>query len=57
MPGQKRFKAMDMVRGVQVGNLFYATFFDAVETEKIRQDLPILHDINPGWIFEIRKAG
>ena len=48
---------MDMVRGVQVGNLFYATFFDAVETEKIRQDLPILHDINPGWIFEIRKAG
>ncbi len=55
-PDAKRFRPMDYNAGATVTNLIYATLFSPEETQRLRAELPALHEINPGWIFEIRQA-
>lgn len=48
---QKQFKAMDLSRGIQVGNLIYASILSEEEKDKfMAQDAPK----NQDWIFETR---
>ena len=56
-PDCPRFAPMDYGRGALVGNLIRATIFSAAETEKVRADLPAMHNKNPGWAFELRALG
>lgn len=51
---QKRFSPMDYGAGQQVVNLIFATVFSATEAAKLKAELPALHDLNPGWSFEVR---
>jgi hypothetical protein len=54
LPNRKRFSPMDYAKGEPVINLIHATLFSANEAAKLRGDLPQLHDMNPGWAFELR---
>tara|TARA_R110000824_G_scaffold41329_8_gene123038 strand:+ start:317 stop:511 length:195 start_codon:yes stop_codon:yes gene_type:complete len=54
IPGKKRFLPMDYNSGSVVINLIYATIFSEVEADKLRKEIPILEDINPGWKFQLR---
>ena len=54
-PGKKRFAPMDYNSGSVVVNLIYATIFSQVEATKLKKEIPILEDINPGWKFELRS--
>ena len=46
---------MDYNAGSVVINLIHATIFSEVEANKLRKEIPILEDINPGWTFELRS--
>ena len=53
-----RYKAMNMNAGVQVGNLIYATvLWDDKQKSQFESQLDKLHQENPEWKFEVRKAG
>ena len=56
-PSDKRFSPIDWASGNQVINKMFATMFNEETTEKLRGDLPALHEANPGWTFELRKCG
>lgn len=55
IPGKKRFFPMDYNSGSVVINLIHATIFSEVEASKLKKEIPILEDINPGWKFELRS--
>jgi|TARA_Y100000310_G_C20439998_1_gene695620 hypothetical protein len=54
IPGKKRFLPMDYNAGSVVINLIYATIFSEVEATKLKEEIPTLEEINPGWKFEVR---
>lgn len=57
-PREKRFKAMDMNRGIQVNNLIRATVYWAVTESKLERLQALckqLEEDNPGWVFELRE--
>ena len=46
---------MDYNAGSVVINLIHATIFSEAEAIKLRKEIPILEDINPGWEFKLRS--
>jgi len=50
---QRRFRPMDLHRGVQVVNLIYASRLTAQERDRFLADAP--RD-NPEWRFEARRG-
>ena len=53
----KRFYPMDYNAGHKVINKIFATMFNDKEAEKLRTELQSLHDLNDGWLFELRRCG
>ena len=51
---EKRYRAMDINEGNQVGNLIYATMLN---TEEVGRILPELKQENPHCDFQARKTG
>jgi hypothetical protein len=50
--GERAFKAMDLGRGMQVGNLIYASLLTDEEAARfLEREAPR----NPDWTFEVRK--
>ena len=56
-PNDKRFAPIEWASGKQVICKMSATMFNEENTAKLRDDLPALHEANPGWTFELRKCG
>ena len=56
-PNDKRFAPIEWASGNQVICKMYATMFNEENTAKLRDDLPALHEANPGWTLELRKCG
>lgn len=56
-PNANRFNPIDWKSGNQVINKMFATMFSEENAAKLREDLPALHEANPGWKFELRKCG
>lgn len=54
LENQKQFKALDVVNGMQVGNLLYATVYK--ELENAKKDYNYLVENNQNITFEIRKV-
>lgn len=55
--GAARFYAIDLSRGVQVGNLIYATTWDVNDdddVDHVRAIINALSEDNPDWEFEYR---
>jgi hypothetical protein len=54
LKGQRTFKAMDLSRGTQTGNLIFASLLTEAEAERfMKNEAPR----NPDWQFEVRNAG
>jgi hypothetical protein len=53
-PKQKQFKPVDWRKGLQVGNLIYATVFTPEERAKVEQELQTLQAENAGMVWEWR---
>jgi len=54
--GASRFRPVDWSSGATVINLIYATLFPEGEAKRLRESLPELADLNPGWAFEVRPV-
>lgn len=55
-PNQKRFAPVNWRKGLQVGNLIYATLFDDEEMYRVNKELSQTTDHNVGMEWEFRKA-
>lgn len=55
-PEMKTFLPMDMEEGRPVRNLIYASVFEEVLEDKLKENCKQLEKDNKGWKFEVRKA-
>ena len=53
-PTNKRFRPIDCTTGERQINYLNVTIFDESEAQAIREDLPQMHEENPGWSFDLR---
>ena len=51
----KRYKPMNLAKGVQVTNLIHATLWPPSRREKLDKYIAELNEDNPDWDFEIRR--
>jgi hypothetical protein len=55
LEGQKRFRAVNWNKGVQVNNLIHASIFTAIEVAML-QSTDLIHPANAHIEFEIREV-
>lgn len=55
-PNQRKFRPVNWRDGVQVGNLIYATLFNARDMETVQNDLMTCRERNPGMAWQWREV-
>lgn len=53
---ENRYSPMDMNSGQPVKNKIYATMYEDSKKDTLTESLKRLHEDNPDWSFELRKA-
>jgi hypothetical protein len=51
----KRFRPFDMKHNKFVVNLIHASLFDAIDLDRLTQEVEYMNESNSEYIFEIRK--